>query len=135
MIFGTMHLLGFSYAPRIKDLKHQRLYTFKSRRGWDRAQVKVGPSGYIDTQIIEDNWDDILRFIATIKLKETTASEIFRRRVLDDGVTSRMGFPIRGRQTYLLAFARGASSNAVTTAAGSADRPSSSNPPPDCALR
>ena len=24
-------------------------------------------------------WDDILRFIATIKLKETTASDIFRR--------------------------------------------------------
>ena len=79
MIFGTMHLLGFSYAPRIKNLKRQRLYTFKSRRVWDRAQVKVAPSGYIDTQIIEDNWDDILRFIATIKLKETTASEIFRR--------------------------------------------------------
>jgi TnpA family transposase len=72
-------LLGFLYAPRIKNLKRQRLYTFKSRRGWDRAQVKVAPSGYIDTQIIEDNWDDILRFIATIKLKETTASEIFRR--------------------------------------------------------
>ena len=79
MIFGTMHLLEFSYAPRIKNLKRQRLYTFKSRRGWDRAQAKVAPSGYIDTQIIEDNWDDILRFIATIKLKETTASEIFRR--------------------------------------------------------
>jgi TnpA family transposase len=79
MIFGTMHLLGFSYAPRIKNLKRQRLYTFKSRRSWDRAQAKVAPSGYIDTQIIEDNWDDILRFIATIKLKETTASEIFRR--------------------------------------------------------
>jgi TnpA family transposase len=28
---------------------------------------------------LEDNWDDILRFIATIKLKETTVSEIFRR--------------------------------------------------------
>ena len=26
-----------------------------------------------------DTWDDILRFIATIKLKETTASDIFRR--------------------------------------------------------
>ena len=49
MILGTMHLLGFSYAPRIKNLKRQRLYTFKSRRGWDRAQVKVAPSGYIDT--------------------------------------------------------------------------------------
>jgi TnpA family transposase len=49
-IFGTMHLLGFSYAPRIKNLKRQRLYTFKSRRVWDRAQVKVAPSGYIDTR-------------------------------------------------------------------------------------
>ena len=29
MIFGTMHLLGFSYAPRIKNLKRQRLYTFR----------------------------------------------------------------------------------------------------------
>src|ERR1700737_4571269 len=81
MIFGTMHFLGFSYASRIKNLKRQRLYTFKSRRGWDRAQAKVAPSGYIDTQIIEDNWDDILRFIATIKLKETPASEIFGRTI------------------------------------------------------
>jgi TnpA family transposase len=72
-------LLGFSYAPRIKNLKRQRLYTFKSRRGWDRVQVKVAPSGYIDTELIEDNWDDILRFIATIKLKEVTASDLFRR--------------------------------------------------------
>jgi TnpA family transposase len=51
----------------------------RAERAGDRAQAKVAPSGYIDTQIIEDNWDDILRFIATIKLKETTASEIFRR--------------------------------------------------------
>ena len=64
MIFGTMHLLGFSYAPRIKNLKRQRLYTFKSRRGWDRAQAKIAPSGYIDTQIIEENWDDLRRLRA-----------------------------------------------------------------------
>ena len=37
------------------------------------------PSGYIDTELIERNWDDILRFIATIRLKETTASDLFRR--------------------------------------------------------
>src|SRR5271157_1538706 len=29
--------------------------------------------------LFEQNWDDILRLIATIMLKETTASEIFRR--------------------------------------------------------
>ena len=28
--------------------------------------------------LIIAQWDDILRFIATIKLKETTASDIFR---------------------------------------------------------
>ncbi|MGD9216782.1 MAG: Tn3 family transposase [Desulfobacteraceae bacterium] len=76
-IFGATHLLGFSYAPRIKNLKQQRIYTFKNR-GKD-PEWKINPSGYINTQLIEDNWDDILRLIATIKLKETTASAIFRR--------------------------------------------------------
>lgn len=28
---------------------------------------------------MEDQWDDVLRLIATIKLKEVTASELFRR--------------------------------------------------------
>ena len=67
MIFGTMHLLAFSYAPQIKNLKRQRLYTFLRRSGWDRTHAKVAPSGYIDTQIIVDNWGRFLRFIATIK--------------------------------------------------------------------
>ena len=30
-IFGATYLLGFSYAPRIKNLKRQRLYIFKGR--------------------------------------------------------------------------------------------------------
>jgi TnpA family transposase len=79
LIFGVSHLLGFSYAPRLKNLKRQRLYTFKSRRDIERSSWKIKPTGYIDTDLIEQDWDDILRSIATIKLKETTASEIFRR--------------------------------------------------------
>jgi TnpA family transposase len=78
-IFGAMHLLGFSYAPRIKNFKRQSLYLFKTRKDSDRSQWKVNPSGYINTELIENNWDDILRLIATIKLKETTASDLFRR--------------------------------------------------------
>jgi len=78
-IFGAMHLLGFSYAPRIKNLKRQRLSIFKGRKDADRADWAVRPSGYIDIELIERNWDDILRFIATIRLKETTASDLFRR--------------------------------------------------------
>lgn len=79
VIFGATHLLGFSYAPRIKNLKRQKIYIFKTRRDVDRSQWKVTPTGYIDADLIEQHWDEILRLIATIKLKEVTASKIFRR--------------------------------------------------------
>jgi uncharacterized protein YbcC (UPF0753/DUF2309 family) len=78
-IFATSHLLGFSYAPRFKNLKRQRLYIFNSRRQADRSTLKILPTGYVETDRIIQYWDDILRFIATIKLKETTASDLFRR--------------------------------------------------------
>jgi len=78
-IFAATHLLGFSYAPRIKNLKKQTLYIFKSRKNEDQSGWKIKPGKYINRKVIEDNWDDILRLIATIKLKETTASDIFRR--------------------------------------------------------
>ena len=50
-IFGAMHLLGFSYAPRIKGLKRQRLSIFKGRKAADQTDWAVRPSGYIDTDI------------------------------------------------------------------------------------
>src|SRR5260370_14541592 len=79
LVFGVSHLLGFSYAPRFKNLKRQRLYIFKSRRGLDRSAWKIKPAGYIDDELAAQHWDDILRLIATIKLKEVTASDLFRR--------------------------------------------------------
>ena len=78
-IFGVMHLLGFSYAPRIKNFKDQKLYLFKSRKAIDRSSWEVRPSGYINAEHVEKHWDDILRFVVTIKLKETSASDLFRR--------------------------------------------------------
>jgi TnpA family transposase len=78
-IFATTHMLGFSYAPRIKNLKKQNLYIFKSRQHSDKRDWHIRPDNYVNTDLIAQNWDDILRFIATIKLKETSASDIFRR--------------------------------------------------------
>lgn len=72
-------MLGISYAPRIKNLKKQVLYTFKSHRKTEHTDWAIRPDKYINREIIEECWDDILRLIATIKLKETTASDIFRR--------------------------------------------------------
>ena len=79
MIFGVTHLLGISYAPRIKNFKEQRLYSFKKASELKALNYEILPDGRIDTKIIRENWDNILRFITTIKLKETTASQLFRR--------------------------------------------------------
>ena len=37
------------------------------------------PCEYIDEKLIQENWEDILRLIVTIKLKHSTASQIFKR--------------------------------------------------------
>src|SRR5215470_10941062 len=79
LVFAVSHLLGFSYAPRFKNLKRQRLYIFKNRKALDRSCWKIKPAGYADDEIVIQQWDEILRLIATIKLKEVTASDLFRR--------------------------------------------------------
>jgi len=79
LIFAITHLLGFSFAPRIKNPKKQSLYSFVNRKIYQEAGFKILPDRYINTEIILERWDDILRFAATIKLKETTASQLFKR--------------------------------------------------------
>ena len=79
VIFAVTHLLGFSFAPRIKNLKKQSLYIFKSANAKDYKDWAIKPAKTIDVALIEEHWDDILRLITTIKLKENTASDIFRR--------------------------------------------------------
>ena len=78
-MFAGSFLVDVSYAPRFKTLHQQRLYLFRSRKDVDQSSWKVKPHAYCNTDSIVASWDDILRFIATIKLKETTASDIFRR--------------------------------------------------------
>ena len=52
---------------------------FRSRRGGERAGWVIKPEQYVDQEPIIADWDDVLRLVATIKLKESTASDIFRR--------------------------------------------------------
>jgi TnpA family transposase len=79
ILFGTMHLLGFAFAPRMKNVGRQRLYALERRKTYEQHGYSILPEAYIQTPAIVEQWDDILRFVATIKLKETTASQLFRR--------------------------------------------------------
>jgi TnpA family transposase len=71
--------LGFEFAPRIKGLSSQQLYAFKHRRHYEAQGYALLPDRYVREGFIEDQWDDILRFVATIQLKVTTASQLFKR--------------------------------------------------------
>ena len=79
IVFAVTHLLGFTFAPRLKKLSKHRLYSFEKRKVYENQGFQILPKGYIDAKLIEENWDDILRFVATIKLKRTSASQLFKR--------------------------------------------------------
>jgi len=79
MIFGVTHLLGISFAPRISGFSDQTLYGFESRGSLSAKGYQILPEKRIRPQIIRDNFHDILRLVVTIKLKETSASQLFRR--------------------------------------------------------
>jgi len=79
IVFGVTHLLGISFAPRIKNFKKQNIYAFEKESVLKALGYKILPSGRIDVNLIAELWDDILRFVATIKLKLVTASQLFRR--------------------------------------------------------
>lgn len=78
-LFGVTHLLGFYFAPRIKGFAKQRMYSFEKKLHYKALGYSLLPDAYIDSALITKHWDDILRFVTTIKLKEATASQLFKR--------------------------------------------------------
>ena len=79
VLSGATHLLHFGFAPRIKGLGSQKLYAFKHRRHYQDQGHVLLPHHCIREALIENQWDEILRFIATIRLKISTASQLFKR--------------------------------------------------------
>jgi TnpA family transposase len=79
IIFGLTNLLGFSFAPRIKNFKDQQLYGFNYPKYYHNLGYDLIPKRKINEDIIKNNWDNILRFIITIKERKTTATQLLKR--------------------------------------------------------
>jgi TnpA family transposase len=62
-----------------KNFGKSKLVAFHKRKYYQEQGYKILPDGYPKTELVADQWDEILRFIATIKLKEATASQLFKR--------------------------------------------------------
>jgi len=78
-VFSAMHFIETAFAPRIKNIGKQKVYSFSSKQTYENRGYKILPSRIINLKLIEKYWDDILRFMATITLKHTSASQLFKR--------------------------------------------------------
>lgn len=76
-LFALMHLLGFSFAPRIRDLSDKRLYIHRDAKTYPTLVGLIG--GSINVKHIRAHWDEILRLAASIKQGSVTASLMLRK--------------------------------------------------------
>lgn len=76
-VFAMSHLLGFRFAPRIRDLGDKRMYTFGKPTEYPDLAPLLG--GRINVKKIRDHWDDILRLAASTKRGTVTASLMLRK--------------------------------------------------------
>src|SRR3546814_16617281 len=58
-VFALMHLLGFRFAPRIRDLGDTKLYIPKGDAAYDALKPMIG--GPLNIKHVRAPWDEILR--------------------------------------------------------------------------
>jgi TnpA family transposase len=72
-----MHLLGFRFAPRIRDLADKRLYVPDKQHEYSALSTLIG--GTLNQKAILTHWNDILRLAVSIKQGTATASLMLRK--------------------------------------------------------
>ncbi|WP_337020223.1 transposase, partial [Oceanobacillus massiliensis] len=73
-VFGLSHLLGFRFAPRLRDISDTKLYTISSPK--DFPNIKGILQGKINTNVIKENFDDVLRLAHSIREGRVSGSLI-----------------------------------------------------------
>jgi len=78
-VFAVTGLLGIEFRPRFARFHHQQLYSIDEVRTYKKKGFKIVPDLKINLEHLENNWDDILRLVCTIKLGYSKASTLFKR--------------------------------------------------------
>lgn len=76
-VFALMHLLGFRFAPRIRDLADKRLFVPSGEKSYSALSKLIG--GTVNTKQIRSHWDEILRLATSIRQGTVTASLMLRK--------------------------------------------------------
>ena len=76
-VFALMHLLGFRFAPRIRDLGETKLYVPQSVQDYPTLRPMIG--GTLNIKHVRAHWGEILRLAASIRQGTVTASLMLRK--------------------------------------------------------
>jgi TnpA family transposase len=76
-VFGLLALLGFRFAPRLRDLKDRRLYVFRGQAVPEVLAGMVG--GTVDAEHVRAHWDEALRLAVSVGSGHASASGMLRR--------------------------------------------------------
>ena len=76
-VFGLCHLLGYRFAPRIKDLKDRKLYTVEKPSTWPLLAPLIGDA--VDAAAILGQWTELMRLKASIETGAVVPSVILRK--------------------------------------------------------
>jgi TnpA family transposase len=76
-VFGLCHLLGYRFAPRIKDLKDRKLYTIEKPGTYPLLEPMIGDG--IEVASIIAQWPELTRLKRSIEAGATIPSVILRK--------------------------------------------------------
>ena len=76
-VFGLCHLLGFRFAPRIRDLKDKRLHIPGKADDYPALDGLFGDT--INQAHLLNHWDEVLRLATSIRQGSVTASLMLKK--------------------------------------------------------
>lgn len=79
-VFALMHLLGFAFCPRIRDLHNKKLFIKGKADQYPALQSLISTTS-LNLKQIEIHWREVLRLATSIKQGTVTASLMLKKRV------------------------------------------------------
>ena len=76
MVFGLFWLLGYQFSPRLADAGEAVFW--RVDKGADYGVLDELARGCVNTNRIEQHWDDMMRIAGSLKLGTVQASELIR---------------------------------------------------------
>jgi TnpA family transposase len=106
VVFGLFSLLGYRFSPRLADLGDVRFWRFDPHA--DYGALNHVTRHRLDRHLIEEQWDDILRVVGSLKYGRLRASDVIRM-LQGEGRPTRLGRAIGevgriAKSFYLVAY-------------------------------